>query len=259
MTTSQKKQLYENIMKSVAKNLKKVLNEGVPSVVPLKDVLKAIEPIGWTYTHSSSGDGFKLTKGEHTIYGHLKHGHSKDMNRIVDVGGLDELRTCLILDFYKSNDPTQINSIDWKYWRLPNPFIRELVEYDPITGIKKEVKPVLNKGQQLNIQRKEKAIRDANNMYKDAALIKIDHNNPDSAYIIMAHTTTGTIKYNTCRSENDRRPLLKEWVTDFDNIDGNYYFGKINMRILKIKFHKVLSDGSLDKKVFRIDESFSFT
>lgn len=243
--------LYKNIINELSITLKNIINEGVESSVNLNDVLKVLTPFGWKYSDTKSG--FKIQKGPYLVTFHKKH--DKSSNNKVDVGGLDLIREKIIEEFYQTGDLSTINAIDWKAWRLPNPLKRELKEYDPVTGKKIEKEKQLNKGQKLNQLRQEKAIKDANETYKDAALFKIYPDDNDSLYIMAVSGVGNRLKYNICRNENDRRPLQKQWTYDIKKENSDYYFGKDDMRMLKTKYYKILSDGSLEKKYAFIGES----
>ena len=244
-------------MQSVSKTVKRCLNEGSTSTVTLRDVLKAIQPYGWQYQRCKS-DSYKFIKGEHVVFGHLKHNAALDANRFIDINSLDSLRTYFIEDFYESRDLELIKSIDWRSWNLADPLKRELSNIDPNTGKERQKELKLNKGQELSKLKQEKAIKAANELYKTAALIKITHDDQDSAFILISQKENQVTIYNTCRSVNDRRPLLNQWTTDMVEKDGSYYFGKDDMRMFKTKFYKVLPSGQLDKKVDFMQESIDF-
>lgn len=221
------------------------LSEGVQSVVPLSDVKKIMEPFDWTYTRGT-GDSCKFSKGKYTVYFHLKHNASNDDRRFLDVGGLDKLREYIVDEFLKTGDPSNINSIPWEVWRLPDPFKRELKDYDSKTGKKKEIKQEPNIGQKLNKAKVEREINDANELYKDDQLLKVS----DTCYIITHVNEKGVLMYNICRGKNDRRPILKNWYdgrTNYKKVGKDHYFGKDNLRDISTRFYKVLDDGTLDK------------
>lgn len=224
------------------------LCEGVQSVVPLSDLKRILEPFGWIYSRGT-GDGCKFSKGKYIVYFHLKHGNAKDDNRKMDVGGLDKIREYLIDEFRETGDLTTIKSIPWKEWRLPDPLKRELKNIDPETGNKIKKKPEQNMGHILQRARMEKDKRKANELYKDAALWKIDHDREDSAYVISVVNKSGKTEYNICRSVDDRRPLLKNWTLDYKELDGNILLGRDNMRTFRTNYYKVNPDGTLDKKI----------
>lgn len=225
------------------------LNEGTQSIVSLSELLKYIEPGGWEYIRCG-GDSVKFKKGKYTVKGNLKHGHSIDANRMVDIKTINYLKSFLIDDFYETGEMTLLKNIPWDKWNLKDPFKKELKDYDPETGMKREKEVVLNTGQRLNNEKIKKNIKDANELYKDSALWKIDNDSDDSAYIITSTNNTGRVIYNTCRSSEDRRPILKNWTSDYREKDGNYYFGKDDMRTLDTKYYQVLSNGNLDKNEF---------
>lgn len=225
------------------------LYEGVQSVISLSDAKRILEPLGWTFTRGT-GDGCKFSKGKYVVYFHLKHGNSRDDNRKMDVGGLDKIREYIIDEFNQTGDLTAIKSIPWKEWRLPDPFNRELRNIDPETGKKIDKKPEQNIGHILQHARMEKDKKRANELYRDAALWKVDHDSENSVYIMSIVNKFGKNEYNICRSYNDRRPLLKNWTTNYREIDGDILLGKDNMKIFKTNYHKVNPDGTLDKKIY---------
>lgn len=232
------------------------LFEGVGASVKLSSLIKILKPFGWEYVRAKGGDSFKFIKGKHTVCGHLEHGNAKDENRLIDVNTIDQIRTYMIEDFYETGDLTAIKNIDWKRLGHKDPLSRELKNIDPETG--KEREKELNIGQKLNKIRNEKSIDKANTLYKDCVLFRIDYSDENSAYIIMNYDDKGYEKYNICKSETDRRPLLKNWMDAYKEIDGEYYLGKINWNAnsIKVSYKKVLSDGSLDNRVaFKLEES----
>lgn len=107
--------------------------------------MKIISPFGWKC--SRNGARFKIFKGEYVITFHVKH----DKVLTLDTGGLDYIRTGLIKEFMETGEPDAINAIPWKEWKLPDPFMRELKDYDRNTGEKISVQEpvVLNNGQRL--------------------------------------------------------------------------------------------------------------
>lgn len=233
-----------------------ILNEGNVSKVTLSELIKLLVPFGWKHAHSSSGDGYKFMKDDVVVYFHLKHGNSLDANRKMDVNGLDCIREKIVKDFKEDGDPTLINSIDWSRWATgPSPFRRELKDYDPVSGKRKEVSnpeaEVLPIGQKLALARKQKAVALANEKYKDCRVFKIDPTDENSAYIIEKITDDGRgLEYNTCRSSEDRRPMVRKWTPKncFQKNQGEYYFGFGDMRDISIRYHQVFHDGTIDKK-----------
>lgn len=146
---------------------------------------------------------------------------------------------------------------------MPNPFKRELIEYDSFTGELKETSQTeepmeMTKVEKMRKARIENLIRKANEMYRDAVLIKIDYNNPDSAYIMMVQDKNHNTRYNTCRSEDDKRPILKVWMDNNKKKDDNQCLGKIDWRNATVKYHKVNPDGTIQKAVAMVlDESMN--
>ena len=66
------------------------------------------------------------------------------------------------------------------------------------------------------------------------------------------------IRYNTCRSENDRRPLLKVWMDNHRKEDSIQYLGKIDWRNATMKYYKVLPNGTIEKTISMVlDESLN--
>lgn len=227
------------------------INEGSnESVISLSYLKKTLEPFGWKFSHSTGGDNIKATKGKYVNSGHLLHGNRSDDNRKIDIAYLNRLRKMFIDEFFETGDLSTIKSIPWDEWRLMNPLDRELKDYDVETGKKKENEVDLNTGQKLNQAKIKKQINTSNELYKDAQLWKIDDSDENSLYIMMNINDKGKPEYNTCRSFDDRRPILKEWVSqmNFKKEGKYYYFGKDDMKIFHTKFYKVLPDGKLDKK-----------
>ena len=234
------------------------LNETVANV-SFQELKKTLEPLGYEISRSKGDDGFKIVTpdSKNTVYGHLKHGNSKDENRKIDPNTLDLVRQYMIDAFKESGNLTPIKSIDWKHWALTNPLDRELRDYNPETGEKIEKEKEKKLDEKMAQARLNKSISTANEKFKDAALWKIDYKDENSAFIIMITDKHGNSIYNTCRSEEDRRPLHKEWFTstNYEEREDGYYFGKDDMRSFKTKFYKVELDGSLRKKYSYIKES----
>ena len=158
------------------------LNEGVESVVTFSELSKLLSQFGWTYKLGNGGRCM-FYKGNHTITFHLLHGGAVE-NRKMDVGSLDRIRSCMIEDFENTGDPSEINAVPWNEWNLPNPFDRELEEYDSETGLKKSEIELLSK------------ITFVKQLFKNVGVIKNDKG-----------------EYNLCKSKNDLRPLLDKWYS----------------------------------------------
>lgn len=250
-----------SLSKIVFNELKRIhenaVNEGVESKMSMADVMNVISPFGWTARRN--GVRYIVSKGPYTVTFHIKHNKTHTM----DVGSLDQLRTKLIEEFLETNDPETINSIPWNKWLLMDPFKRELKDYDRFTGqLKTEEEPdeyvELSRVEKMRRVRTEKIIQKYNELLKDAVLFKIDYNDPDSAYIMMDQDSNGNVRYNTCRSENDRRPLLKVWMDNYRKTDDIQYLGKIDWRNATVKYYKVLPNGTIEKTIaMTLDESLS--
>lgn len=156
------------------------MNEGVESVITFSELSKLLYPFGWRYKLGTGGRCI-FSKGDYTITFHLKHGGSME-NRKMDVGGLDRIRGFMIKDFEKTGDPSEINAVPWEEWRLPNPFNRELSDYDSETGLKKSDVDMMNN------------VEIVDQLFKNVYVIKNQKG-----------------EYNLCRSESDKRPLLDRW------------------------------------------------
>ena len=259
---NKKEHIYNLIMSSLSKvvfnELKRihtnVVNEGVESKMSLADVMNVISPFGWTARRN--GVRYVISKGPYTVTFHIKHNKSHTM----DVGSLDQLRTKFINEFLETKDPETINSIPWDKWLLMDPFKRELKEYDRHTGqLKTAEEPVeLSKVEKMRQARTEKAIQKYNELLKDAVLLKIDYNDPESAYIMMDQDSNRNVRYNTCRAEDDRRPLLKVWMDNYRKDDKGQYLGKIDWRNATVKYYKLLTNGTIEKtSTMTLDESLN--
>lgn len=259
---NKKESLYNSIMSSLSKlvftQLKKIhttINEGVESKMSLTDVMNIISQFGWTARRN--GVRYIVSKGPYTVTFHIKHNKSQTM----DVGSLDQLRTKFIEEFLDTHNPETISSIPWDKWLLPDPFKRELKDYDNFTGELKAKtqteEPVeMTKVEKMQKARLENLIRKANELYSDAVLLKIDYNNPDSAYIMMVQDKNRNTRYNTCRSEDDKRPILKVWMDSEKKMDNIQYLGKIDWRNATVKYYKVNPNGTIEKKFSMVlDES----
>lgn len=262
---NKKESIYNLIMSSLSKvvfnELKRIhtntVNEGVESKMSLTDVMNVISPFGWTARRN--GVRYVISKGPYTVTFHIKHNKTHTM----DVGSLDQLRTKFIEEFLETNDPETINSIPWNKWLLTDPFKRELKDYDRLTGQLKTTEepdePVeLSRVEKMRQARTEKSIQKYNELLKDAVLLKIDYNNPDSAYIMMDQDSNRNVRYNTCRSEDDRRALLKVWMDNYRKDDNGQYLGKIDWRNATVKYYKLLSNGTIEKTIaMTLDESLN--
>lgn len=69
------------------------------------DVMNVISRFGWTGRRN--GVRYIVSKGPYTVTFHIKHNKSQ----IMDVGGLDRLRTKLIEEFLNTHNPETINNI----------------------------------------------------------------------------------------------------------------------------------------------------
>lgn len=233
-----------------------LLNEGVEAKITWSELKKMVEPFGWELVPKKS-DKFIIKKnGYRPIGGHLEHGNSSWENRRIDVNTLDTLRDQIIQDYQKSGDLTLIKQIPWSEWQLPNPLNRELVNIDPETGAERVVPETIGVGQRLAQARKNKAIQKANELLKDATVWKLDETKPDSVCIIAKPNKFGNLEYNTCRSFEDRRPILKEWTSSMKKEGSKIYFGYVNGRTYEVDYKRVLEDGQLNKTTeFSLDES----
>ena len=157
------------------------LNESV-STASLSQVLKELTPYGWEYYHKKNGDGVVFFKDDFKVGGNLKHNASRDENRYIDINTLDQIRSKIIADFEVTNDPSNINAIDWNSWDLKNPFTKELKEYDSISGQKKSDIEMFSK------------ITLVEQLFKNVWVIKNENG-----------------EYNLCKSDKDKRPLLDKW------------------------------------------------
>ena len=199
------------------------MNEGVESVITFSELSKLLYPFGWRYKLGTGGRCI-FSKGGYKITFHLKHGGSME-NRKMDVGGLDMIRGFMIEDFEKTGDPSEINAVPWEKWRLPNPFNRELSDYDSKTGLKKSDIDMMNN------------VEIVDQLFKNVYVIKNQKG-----------------EYNLCRSESDKRPLLDRWYPlyevskqlgvmclgyDGDVEDGKEKFGTHHF--------KIKEDGTLGK------------
>ena len=66
------------------------------------------------------------------------------------------------------------------------------------------------------------------------------------------------VHYNTYRSEDDKRLLLKVWMDNYRKDDKGQYLGKIDWRNATVKYYKLLTNGTIEKNSsMTLDESLS--
>ena len=168
-----------SLSKVVFNELKRIhtnaVNEGVESKMSLTDVMYVLSPFGWP--ERRNGVRYVISKGPYTVTFHIKHNKTHTM----DVGSLDQLRTKFIEEFLETKDPETIASIPWDKWLLPDPFKRELKDYDRFTGQLKTTEnpdePVeLSRVEKMRQARTEKSIQKYNEVLKDAVLLKDAYN-----------------------------------------------------------------------------------
>ena len=75
---------------------------------------------------------------------------------------------------------------------------------------------------------------------------------------MMDQDSNRNVRYNTCRSEDDRRPLLKVWMDNYRKDDNGQYLGKIDWRNATVKYYRVLPNGTIEKTISMVlDESLN--
>lgn len=203
---------------------------------------------GWTLSYNDNV--IKIYKGGKLVYdAHKKH----TSNSPIDIDAMDTVRAELIKDFLDGADnaTSEINAVSWNLTGRADPFYVELKNYD-----KKSGKRILTDEENLLKSEEDRKIAEANEEHKDDHLEKISHDDPDS-YYLMSHAFGNVLKYNVCKSPDDRRPLMDEWFsgTNYKRKGSSHYFGIDDMEALNTKFYKLNSDGTLSDVVSFIAES----
>lgn len=208
---------------------------------------------GWTI--SDNNNIIKIYKGDKLVYSaHKKH----TSNSAIDIDTMDHVKAELINDFLdgvnndgSGNDSSEINAVSWNLTGRADPFSVELKDYDKKTG-----KRILTDEENLLKSEEERKIKEANEEHKDDHLERISHNDPAS-YYLMSHAFGNVLKYNVCKSPDDRRPLMDEWFsgTNYKRKGGSHYLGVDDMEALNTKFYKLNSDGTLSDVVSFVIES----
>lgn len=222
------------------------------------DAKKILIPLGWNVSYN--GKNLKIDKdvaGKHyTTAGHLKHDGGAPERRSIDAEQMDKLREYLVDDFLTNGDMDSFKAIKQIPWdkcgtghsKIKSPFLNLLKDYDPETGQKKTKEVILTRGQRGAQTRLRNQIAAANEKFKEAILEPLDYSKPEGIQIMADYNELyRKYYYNTCRSPQDRRPLLDFWTSDVKKRGGDICFGRDDMNLCKTKFYVVQPDGSIDK------------
>jgi len=170
---------------------------------PTSDFIRDMKKLGWTYI-DDRGKGHQFNKiitkkdGSDMTLIITSHFHEKE----IDPKNIEFAKKMLLTEFIETGDDTFIKKAPWDRWETKKPNLNNLEnEID-----EKEIKDIIW----------------ANNRYNKVELEPLKNYiyNAEDGVCLMKRTERGKVRYNTCRDENDRRPLSKEWY-EFFEVDNN--------------------------------------
>lgn len=160
--------------------------------------------LGWTFEndHANGQQFAKYVERQDGTKERLKvvaHIHDKR----IDAGTLNELPAIFKKEYELTGDRSFIDSAPWEKWGLKKPDIDTVEQQQD-----EDVEVVSDK--------EMSSISWANTRYNKVELEPLSNYiyNADEGVCIMKKTELRKVKYNTCRSENDRRPLNKLWFDE---------------------------------------------
>jgi len=187
---------------------------------PVTDFIRDMKKLGWTYI-DDRGKGHQFNKmitksdGSPMTLIITSHFHEKD----IDPKNIEFAKKMLLLEYLETGDDTFIKKAPWDRWEIKRPNLNNIA-------------------QEIDQDELDK-INWANNRYNKVELEPLKNYiyNAEDGVCLMKRTERGKVRYNTCRDENDRRPLSKEWHEFFEvgDVTSKIPTGRYFAELLKQK------------------------
>lgn len=170
-----------------------VLNEA-NRTYPKDDFIKDVKKMGWDIVTNDHVIKFVKTIKQNDgkdlllyVTGHKRH----DGNQMyIDPKTIQHVVNNIKYEFYITKDKSVLERVPWDKWQLKM--------------------PNLNNPEEMNV------VKWSNNRYNKVELIPLKNliYNADDGVCLMKKREAGKVKYNTCLSETDRRPMCQTWFDD---------------------------------------------